>query len=211
MANASSTTPTPQTPQDAAQQLQSQFMPSPLLSNSPQQDPQAAQQALLASLKDLHTPPPIGSWPVAPGWWVLAGSGLVLLLGALFALYRRWRRTAYRRAGLRLLGRLQPQAMPAQRFARQLNEILKRAAIAAPCYQHSGIAAAHGTAWSQFLCASVGAYPHKESLCQQLITALYQRQATLDNQALLDFARYWMQHHQPLMSLSHAPTTGATP
>lgn len=189
----------PQTPQDAASQLQQQLMPSPLVPNSPQQDPQAAQQALLASLKDLHNPPPIGPWPVAPGWWLLAALAFSMVFSGLFYSWRKWRKSAYRRAGLRLLNRLSPDGVANQAFARQINEILKRTALASPFYKkEDGIAAAHGAHWAAFLCQSLGPYPDKTPVTQQLVHALYQRKASLDAPALLAFARYWVQHHQPL-------------
>jgi hypothetical protein len=44
-------------------------------------------------LRDIHLPPPVPWWPLAPGWWVLAGSVLVAIVLAWWA----WRRHAGRR------------------------------------------------------------------------------------------------------------------
>ncbi len=184
--------------QDAAQQLQSQLMPSPLVTDAPNQDPAAAMNALMAGLKDIHTPPPIEWWPLAPGWWLLAGLSLILLISAITWLYLRYRRGAYRRAGLRLIKRVKPDQLAAQSLARQLNEILKRTALAAPFYKDKGVAAAHGAVWKSFLCDSSPNYPYKEDLCAQLVKALYQRNAKLDAEALVSFCAFWIQHHQPL-------------
>ena len=54
----------------------------------------------LEQLKDLHTPPAPGWWPLAPGWWLLATLVLILLLGALWCLWHRHRQRAYRRIAL---------------------------------------------------------------------------------------------------------------
>lgn len=43
----------------------------------------------LAALRDIHLPHPVGFWPPAPGWWMLAG---LLVLLALVALWLEWRR-----------------------------------------------------------------------------------------------------------------------
>lgn len=43
----------------------------------------------LAALKDIHLPAEIGFWPLAPGWWMLAG---LLLALAVLAGVLEWRR-----------------------------------------------------------------------------------------------------------------------
>jgi hypothetical protein len=53
-------------------------------------------------LRDIHLPDPIGWWPPAPGWWLLALTALVLaVLAAL-----RWRRGRIRRLALRRVERV---------------------------------------------------------------------------------------------------------
>jgi len=47
-----------------------------------------SQAALLENLRDLHLPPPINWWPLAPGWWVLGACTIFVLL---FASWRAWR------------------------------------------------------------------------------------------------------------------------
>ena len=50
-------------------------------------------------LRDIHLPGPIGWWPPAPGWWILAA--LLLAAVALYAL--RYYQSRHRRAALRSL------------------------------------------------------------------------------------------------------------
>ncbi|MFG1464265.1 DUF4381 domain-containing protein [Xanthobacter sp. DSM 24535] len=56
--------------------------PPPSLPGAPAEDP-------LAGLRDIHLPMPVSFWPLAPGWWMLAG---LLLLLALLAALLEWRR-----------------------------------------------------------------------------------------------------------------------
>ena len=61
----------------------------------------------LSKLRDIHLPDPVGWWPPAPGWWLLA----ILLLGSL-GYWLRWLRkqhhnNRYRREALHHLAELQ--------------------------------------------------------------------------------------------------------
>ncbi|HQS07581.1 MAG TPA: DUF4381 domain-containing protein [Xanthobacteraceae bacterium] len=50
----------------------------------------------LAGLRDIHLPGPVSFWPLAPGWWMLAGLLVVLGLIAAFLEWRRRQTLAYR-------------------------------------------------------------------------------------------------------------------
>ena len=54
----------------------------------------------LAALHPLREPLPIGWWPPAPGWWLLAGLALAALLLLAWHALRRYRANAYRRQAL---------------------------------------------------------------------------------------------------------------
>lgn len=55
---------------------------------APAFDPSAAVDPMTA-LRDIHLPAGVGFWPLAPGWWMLAG--LLLVLGLVASLLE-WRR-----------------------------------------------------------------------------------------------------------------------
>lgn len=45
----------------------------------------------LAQLKDIHLPTPIGWWPLAPGWYILMGLILFLVIIFAYGVYKRYR------------------------------------------------------------------------------------------------------------------------
>lgn len=103
-------------------------------------------------LRDLHLPDPVGWWPPAPGWWLLAA----LVVVALAWFLRRWldhrARARARRHALRQLDRY------AEEYARHGNavtlgtdvsELLRRTMLAyAP---RSEVAGLTGDAWLEWL------------------------------------------------------------
>ena len=95
----------------------------------------------LAGLPGLHLPPPVGLWPPAPGWWVLAGAVLLGLLATLFWWIRHHRRQRYRREALRALAHCAD--------TRAVNALLKQVAMTR--YGRETVAALWGDAWRDFL------------------------------------------------------------
>lgn len=103
-------------------------------------------------LRDLHLPDPIGWWPLAPGWWVLAALaavGLVLLLRH----YARARTgAAARRRALKELRRLSADYethRDAVVFSSGLSQLLRRTMLA---YAPRGdVAGLTGEAWLAWL------------------------------------------------------------
>lgn len=103
-------------------------------------------------LRDLHLPDPLGWWPPAPGWWVLAAlaaAGLVLLLRH----YLRSRSgAAARRSALKELRRLTVEYeanRDAVAFSSRLSQLLRRTMLA---YAPRGdVAGLTGEAWLAWL------------------------------------------------------------
>ena len=50
------------------------------------------------ALRDIHLPAPVGWWPPAPGWWLLAG----LMLAVIIWLFWRWQQQRRSEQGLEL-------------------------------------------------------------------------------------------------------------
>lgn len=106
--------------------------------------------ALLEQLAPDRAPPPLGWWPLAPGWWAVMG--LLLLALALAAWLRKRRRQPsvkrWQRMALRELAQLQATDDDAT-LARGLQQLLRRYAIAR--YGRETVAALSGEAWIAFV------------------------------------------------------------
>ena len=103
-------------------------------------------------LRDLHLPEPVGWWPPAPGWWLLAG---MLLLGLVWLLvwYVRHRAfTAARRHALKHLDTYSAEFVKhgdAVLLGKQISELLRRTMLAyAPRAEVAGLT---GEAWLEWL------------------------------------------------------------
>ena len=106
----------------------------------------------LSNLKDLALPPPVGWWPWAPGWWILAAALLVAIILLAVGWYRRYRANAYRRAADRALVDLAKVAktnIDRSLLATQISELLKRTALAA--FPRTQVASLSGQEWLAFL------------------------------------------------------------
>ncbi len=103
-------------------------------------------------LRDLHLPDPVGWWPLAPGWWIVAfmfAAGLAYLAWRSF---QAWRRAAPRRFALRELARYEGAYLQHKNpvlLAKQLSALLRRGMLAyAP---RADVAGLTGDAWLQWL------------------------------------------------------------
>lgn len=109
---------------------------------------------LLAQLAPDRAPPPLGWWPLAPGWW-----GLLVLLLLTLALTtwlrkrsrrpaRRWQRMALREWAQLQVASRQPGSDDAH-LAREVQQLLRRYAIAR--HGREAVAGLSGKAWLDFV------------------------------------------------------------
>lgn len=102
----------------------------------------------LAALRDIHLPPDVPFWPLAPGWYALAGL-LLLVLVVLAIREWRWRQTLAYKALKAFDAALGPdRAADAQQVATAASDVLRRLVRA-----QSGerAAALTGEDWTRFL------------------------------------------------------------
>lgn len=103
---------------------------------------------LLAQLRDVHLPEPIGLWPLAPGWYLL----LALSICAMLMVFRRYKRSQVKRAALALLAEYkreyQRDANP-QEIVVKTSDLLRRVALV--YFPRAEVAGMQGQAWIDFL------------------------------------------------------------
>lgn len=106
----------------------------------------------LQNLRDIHMPEPVGFWPLAPGWYVLAVILLLLLLYVGYVIYRRHQRGRAKREALSLLLEYERQYAAGSEtgvISAQISELLRRVALV--YYPRARVAGLSGLPWIAFL------------------------------------------------------------
>jgi GNAT superfamily N-acetyltransferase len=149
---------------------------------------------LAARLRDLHPPAEPPWWPPAPGWWIAALTGAILVALAIGYALPRWRSWRLRR---RLLAALEAIALRhragalATATAAEVSQLLRRAAL--ECFPQSRAAGLHGEEWIAFLERCDKAPGRFRALHEALSVAPYARPGSSDDaSALLLAARGWL-------------------
>lgn len=151
----------------------------------------------LNALEDIVIPEPVGLFPLAPVWSCVMGIALVWITYGLIVCWIRYRRNAYRRAGLKLIRELET-ATSLDLGLRGVDEVLKRVAMVA--FSRERVAALWGADWIEFLRSSVDDFPIDDSNAQALaevnFAPLPDRYGRDEYAATLDAANAWIRHHQ---------------
>ncbi|WP_231757174.1 DUF4381 domain-containing protein [Microbulbifer elongatus] len=151
-------------------------------------------QQLLEQLRDIHEPAPIGWWPLAPGWWILAGI-IIALVVASFWLFRYLRRQRqkkmYRVEGVRLLDELNLQQ---PRVVEAINVLLKRVAVVT--FGRAKCGPLTGERWIEFLRTTADT-PMPEPVHRVILQSLYSAKDPdqQDLTALREYAKDWVRTH----------------
>ena len=163
-------------------------------------------------LRDIHLPPPVSWWPLAPGWWIVF---TLVMVGALAATAWWWRRQtlAPRRAALAELVTIErafATSGDGHACAQGLSRLLRRVALLG---HGTAAASASGEVWFEHL-ATLGAGPVPSTLRTLVQQAPYSPAAAagLDAAAYRDATsafRRWLAalripRRRPLKGDSHA-------
>lgn len=104
----------------------------------------------LAQLRDIHLPEPVGWWPPAPGWWILAFAVVALIVLSFLLTKKLWLRNRYRRAAIRELKILQNTPPENQQaILEKLSTLLRRVAL--QTFGRESVAPLSGEKWLCFL------------------------------------------------------------
>lgn len=144
-------------------------------------------------LRDIHLPVAPGFWPPAPGWWVVAALLALLIAGAAFIAWRRYRVRARERRAMRTLAELEA-CFRGERTPERLAPIsLLLRQIALALFPRRRVASLTGPAWLHFLDESGGQGRFAEGPGRVLAGVPYQRSlpTDLDTDALMALVREW--------------------
>jgi hypothetical protein len=137
-------------------------------------------------LRDIHLPAPVGWWPPAPGWWLIAA--LAIAAGVVAAL--RWRRTRSRRTALRSIARaiaaLDRGEDPAQCLQR-LSVLLRRFAMTVG--DAAAVAGLSGEAWLEYLNGRCPDGGFAGESGRRMLAASYRPPSNVTRDEALEFGR----------------------
>lgn len=152
----------------------------------------------LAQLRDIHTPGMIETWPPAPGWWILAALGALLVIAGLTWLFRYWRANRYRREAMSELAQLFEHWQKSEddlAYLESLQRLLKRAALTS--FPREDVAGLTGEAWVQFLDRTTGSHDFSIGEAEALIDGTYRPDISVDIESLNLVAKGWIRKHHP--------------
>jgi len=148
---------------------------------------------LLALMHDLVLPEPVPWLPQTPGWWIVLGWLVAVLLLAAWQVVKRRRRNRYRRDALAELDAIAAlQDIDPAESAQRIAAVLKRTALVA--YPRRDVAGLYGTAWARFLTESAGNDRQVAEAADDLAAAAYRPGA--DPKVLSGPARRWIRQHR---------------
>ena len=142
----------------------------------------------LMQLRDIHMPEPIGVWPLAPGWYVVAA---IVIISVVWC-YGRYRRNRLRRRALALLdGYLLQYQREGNRQASAASVSLLLKQVALLYFPRDTVAGLQGELWLQFL-ANTSKKLDMFAVRRELLEVPYQAAADGDMLLLFRTARLWI-------------------
>jgi len=101
----------------------------------------------LQNLNDIVVPPDVPWWPLAPGWHILAGFIVLVIVFALYRTLKQRKKNLYRVLAMQELSDIRGQGETAD--LQLIPELLKRTVLSA--WPRRDVAALSGTDWHRFL------------------------------------------------------------
>jgi hypothetical protein len=163
--------------------------------------PENGDLASLARLNDIVVPAPVVPWwPLAPGWYLLAGLLMLLAGWGLWRMLRRRRARRYRVEALAELHALRRRSVGPREAVAGILVLLKRTALAA--YPRVQVASLNGAAWWRFLDVTGGKGRFAEGLGDLAEGVVYAQQGVdqaskSDLKRLYRAAGQWIRRHRP--------------
>lgn len=133
-------------------------------------------EELLSQLKEIHEPTAIGTWPLAPGWWVLIITTLLFVLFTTY-LWRTYRiKNAWKKEATKALTQIEKQAneLSHHQSLHSINQLIKR--IAAHKHNDASLNTLTGDAWQKFMDALLNGPDTPNMLSQKQLELLAEGQ-----------------------------------
>lgn len=146
----------------------------------------------LSQLRDIHLPEPIGWWPLAPGWYLLAFIVMAALIFLIVLGHRFYLNGRAKRHALRLLTTYLKEyqsEMNSQTSSAHLSLLLKRVALA--YFPRAKVASLQGDEWILFLNHTAKKIDF-EDVRAELLEMPYQPPKDCDLGLLFELTRQWI-------------------
>jgi hypothetical protein len=150
------------------------------------------QSAEALNLRDIHAPADPAFWPPAPGWWLVGGLILILLVLVAVKGLKAWRRQRRRH---RVLNQLQALSTlgSGPELAARVSELLKRLALSS--FPRREVACLSGRAWLAFLDRTGGNGRFTQGPGRTLAEGPYMATAEFDAGDLVELAKDWVRRN----------------
>ena len=158
----------------------------------------------LSQLADIHLPDPVGFWPLAPGWWVLIGILVLILIWLLVLGLRRllWKKrlqvaqreldkaiSSYQEKLANDPGEANQAGLD---YLYEVNKVLNRVALYTDAGHTRDIAKLSGSAWLKYLDQSYGGTDFTQGAGKVLAEGQYRPIFAGEIEALYTLARQWI-------------------
>lgn len=146
----------------------------------------------LSQLRDIHLPDPVGWWPPAIGWWILAFLVLAAVIGGIYWLWWRHKRLAYKREAIKQMETIRARYLNTQddqQLLSELSSLLKRTAITR--YGRDEIAGMAGETWLSFLDRTGHTSEFSEGSGRMLVNR-FSPAPSVDSSELIHAVEHWL-------------------
>jgi len=126
-------------------------------------------EELLSQLKGIHEPAAIGSWPPAPGWWILCISTILVITFIVYTCRRHIKNNRWKKEAIKRLNNID-----SNNSLHAINSIIKKIAIYK--VNDPSITSLSGESWEHFLKAFLNTTETPDLFSREQLTMLAQGQ-----------------------------------
>lgn len=154
-------------------------------------------QDLITNLRDIHQPPAIPFWPLAPGWYFLFALIIIALTVSGYCFYKKWLAHAVKRLVLERIDELEKRqkaesfSAKTSTISEELSALLKRAALAR--YPRRQVAGLHAESWLLFLDRTGQTTEFSQGIGKLLTVYPYRSQSEILPEQFFHLIKNWVE------------------